>query len=398
MASKTTPSSVTSWCATDGGALAPPGVRVERIAVVAGGVRLTWSDGHEGRFEGIWLRDNCLCEGCRHPTTNQRVRDVVSLPERPVPMRIGPSPDGGLRVTWSDPEGSHPSRYPAAWLRAHCPCDACRAARRPRLRLWDASLPVPDVPYLALGDPGGERAFLEHLRDLGFVRLRDVPDERGMVARVAERFGHVRTTNYGRVFDVETVPDADHLAYTGVALALHTDNPYRSPAPGIQLLHCLESDLDGGDTLLADGFRAAYALRDEQPEAFEVLARVPVAFRYRAKTVDLRHHRPLIELDPEGAVAAVYFNDRSMAPLDAARADVVPFYAAYRAFARRLTAPEAVLSFRLEPGDLLVFDNQRVLHGRTALSGKGRRLLQGCYADRDAFESRLRRLVAGLGR
>jgi gamma-butyrobetaine dioxygenase len=41
----------------------------------------------------------------------------------------------------------------------------------------------------------------------------------------------------------------------------HTDNPYRDPVPTVQLLHCLRTSEDGGDTGLVDGFAAAAALR-----------------------------------------------------------------------------------------------------------------------------------------
>lgn len=54
--------------------------------------------------------------------------------------------------------------------------------------------------------------------------------------------------------------------------------------------------------------------------------------------------------------------------------------------------------FHLDPGDVAVFDNLRVLHARTAFAGEGVRRLQGCYADRDALFSRLGVLArAGAG-
>ena len=60
-----------------------------------------------------------------------------------------------------------------------------------------------------------------------------------MVAAVAETFGYVRETNYGRVFDVRVEAAPANLASTGLALRPHTDNPYRDPVPTVQLLHCL---------------------------------------------------------------------------------------------------------------------------------------------------------------
>ena len=65
------------------------------------------------------------------------------------------------------------------------------------------------------------------------------------------------------------------------------------------------------------------------------------------------------------------------------------FYAAYRRWATLLARPERTLTLPLRPGDCLVFDNTRILHGRTAFTGAGQRLLQGCYADLDGLASSL---------
>ena len=48
------------------------------------------------------------------------------------------------------------------------------------------------------------------------------------------------------LFNVKSVRRASDLAYTSCALSAHTDNPYRRPIPGIQLLHCLKNDSVGG--------------------------------------------------------------------------------------------------------------------------------------------------------
>jgi len=41
----------------------------------------------------------------------------------------------------------------------------------------------------------------------------------------------------------------------------------------------------------------------------------------------------------------------------------------------------------------VVFDNRRVLHGRTEFEPNGHRHLRGCYVDRTEFQSRLRVLA-----
>ena len=71
-----------------------------------------------------------------------------------------------------------------------------------------------------------------------------------------------------------------NLAYTGLALQAHTDNPYRDPVPTIQVLYCLESSAPGGDNVLVDGFMAATTLRKESPQGFDLLSRYCARFEY----------------------------------------------------------------------------------------------------------------------
>ena len=100
-----------------------------------------------------------------------------------------------------------------------------------------------------LDRPNGRSDRIRALADVlrrGFVLLRDVQAEPGMVLEVAASFGFVRETNYGRLFDVRVEPEPGNLAFTSRAILPHTDNPYRDPAPTVQLLHCLRTAVKGG--------------------------------------------------------------------------------------------------------------------------------------------------------
>jgi len=51
------------------------------------------------------------------------------------------------------------------------------------------------------------------------------------------------------------------------------------------------------------------------------------------------------------------------------------------------------IEFKLEPKDLIMMDNYRLLHGRTAYEiNEGNRFLQGCYIDYDSTEGKLKHL------
>ena len=209
--------------------------------------------------------------------------------------------------------------------------------------------------------------------------------------RVVALFGYVRETNYGRHFEVRTTVNPTNLAYTGLGLQAHTDNPYRDPVPSIQVLYCLESSAAGGENMVVDGFRAAERLRDENREWFDVLTRHCARFEYAGEAgVVLRSRRPMIELAPDGELIAVRFNNRSAAAItDVPFDEMETYYAAYRRFGEIIDDPGMEVTFRLNPGECFVVDNTRVLHARKGYSGAGTRWLQGCYADKDGLLSKL---------
>jgi gamma-butyrobetaine dioxygenase len=115
-----------------------------------------------------------------------------------------------------------------------------------------------------------------------------------------------------------------------------------------------------------------------------------VPFHYRSKNAELYAERPLIELDAGGRLIAINYNNRSIAPLNIAVEDIEAFYCAYRAFALELREPRYSLRTKLQDGMLVVFDNRRTLHGRTAYASANQlRHLQGCYLTRDSVLSEL---------
>jgi gamma-butyrobetaine dioxygenase len=348
-----------------------------------------WPDGHESIFESIWLLDNSPEH--RDDRTGQRLVDVADLPEDPQISNAG-FDDGWIEVAWAG-IGKR-SRFSAQWLEERCNCNEhiCSSGRRTlELTLWRAQ----DCGRFCTMD---YREFCESITasvdwlraaaSWGIAFLRRVPCEEGEVLRAASFIGWVRETNYGRVFDVAVSPRPNNLAYTNTALGLHTDNPYRDPVPGLQILHCLKAGA-GGESLFADGFAVAETLRQTDRPAFDLIAGTEVEFRFADAGTELTASRPLIHLHRDGTIAAVHYNSRSIAPLKLAAGDMASFYQAYRQFARLLRDPRFEARIRLEPGDLVLLDNRRVLHGRTAFSSSEPRLLQGCYLEHDGLASNL---------
>jgi [2-(trimethylamino)ethyl]phosphonate dioxygenase len=289
--------------------------RILDLALAGRDLAIRWADGHASRFHAIWLRDGCLCPACAHPGTGQRLLETAAIPDGVALASARLTPGGDIEATWAS--DGHPSLYPAAWLRRHCYCDADRPGgrRRPSWRA-EGRPGLPEARHADVAaDPSALRDWLAAIDAYGFALLRGVPTVPGEVCRVAELFGYVRETNYGRLFDVRSVLNPNNLAYTGLGLSCHTDNPYRDPVPTLQLLHCLSSSAEGGDSALVDGFEVAERLRATRPDQFDLLARLPVRFRFRDAEAELTAEHPVITLDARGEVAAIRLNNRAKAPL-----------------------------------------------------------------------------------
>lgn len=358
-------------------------------------VMLYWSDGRVSRFHALWLRDNCPCPQCRHPQALERTYMFV---DHGTPRIATAELDGGgnLLVRFESTEGTHGSAYSAAWLRTHCPSAPARAERNRKPHLWTAAeirdLPVVDFSDYMTSD-GGLRAWIEALLSWGIVLMRNAPAEPGRLLEIARHAGPVRPSNFGEYYDVVSMPNPNASAYTAMALELHTDLANWRWPPDYQLLFCVRNDAVGGGSVLADGFKVAEDLRNEDPEAFRLLTEHAVKFRFHDQACDIAAAAPTIALNGFGDIERIRFNNWLRATLEIPEDVMAPFYDALGAFWRRLREPHYHLTLRLAAGEMLAYDNRRVLHGRESFDpNTGHRHLQGCYITEDDVVSRLRLL------
>ena len=121
---------------------------------------------------------------------------------------------------------------------------------------------------------------------------------------------------------------------------------------------------------------------------------MPIPFRFHDGEADIRVHEPVITLDAKGEVIEIRYNAHLAAIFDMSP-DIMPaYYRAYRAYMAKTRDPKYRLTLKLKAGEMVVFDNRRVLHGRDAFDpSTGYRHLHGCYVDRGEFSSRLRLLA-----
>ncbi|WP_239495285.1 TauD/TfdA family dioxygenase [Salinicola halophilus] len=356
-------------------------------------VVVRWANGDTGEFPQMWLRDHCACAECRHPMTRERLYKLMDDPlwarlaEQDGLTRIDIEADR-LVLVWAD---GHVSRFDAGWLHQRRPGQAL-ASLLPPARAWRERFQPERVDYTEFteSDAGRAQWVTAVLRD-GLALLDDGPRELETVSRIAERIGPMRSTNFGGRFDVQSKPNPNNAAFTAIGLELHTDLPNWRQPPDIQLLYCLENAAEGGESSFTDGFAAAEALRERAPKAFEILAHTPIDFRFQDEGHDIAVHEPIIDLDADGHPREIRFNNWIRDTLSLPADQMEAWYAAYREFWQELRDPARRVELSLAPGQMVAFDNRRVLHGRNAFDpNTGKRHLQGLYLDRDMLESHLR--------
>lgn len=367
-------------------------MKISALEVRPDALLATWSKTGPVTYPTLWLRDNC--PSAFHPQTEERVLDLLSLDAQPVLVNAEHTGEGVV-LHYAD---GHVSHLPMSLLSAHRPGRKATDPAAIKPHLWRDDLTPASLPRYAaaqiLESDCALRAWMQDTAAYGLSIVDRLDDRVDAGIEVACKIGFLRETNFGMTFEVVSKPDPNNLAYTAVTLPLHTDLPNQEVPPGFQFLHCIANEAAGGGSLFADGFALAEDLRARDPEAFRLLSEVAIPFRFHDRDADIRTHAPVITLDRAGKVSEIRWNAHIADTFDMP-ADIMPaYYRAYRAFMAMTRDPAYQLTFKLAAGEMIVFDNRRVLHGREAFDpSTGFRHLHGCYVDRGEFNSRLRLLA-----
>lgn len=357
-------------------------------------LHLAFADGGEARYPLIWLRDNC--PSGFHPSTEERMADLLAMPEAPE-ARAAAIDGAAAEILWAD---GHASRFPLAWLTAHRPGRAAADPADLPPKRWEGGFAPPRHRAEAiLTSDAALGVWLADLSQYGLAIVEGIAGgaEAGMA--VAERIGFLRQTNFGTTFEVVNKPDPNNLAYTAQALPLHTDLPNQEMPPGFQFLHCIANGATGGGSVFADGFALAAAMAARDPAGYRLLVETPIPFRFHDAGCDIRTMSPVIVTDGgavRDVVTEIRYNAHIAGVFDMAPERVTPYYRAYRAFMAVTRDPAFQVTLRLAAGEMVAFDNRRILHGREAFDpASGHRYLHGCYVDRGEVRSRIRVLARG---
>jgi len=366
-------------------------MRIESIDSQPGLLVVRWSDGLQSRYPYLWLRDND--PSAFDPETQERIFDLLSVAQDLIPRDASLTDQGTvLRLSW--PDRDEASRFDAAWLRARRPGEVWGATDVVARDAWgsemQAALPRFDASEI-VADKTVMLDFLHSLMRTGLTIVAGLDDDENAGIDFARSLGPIRNSNFGETFNVCSKPNPINLAYTSHYLPLHTDLPNQEIPPGFQFLHCLVSDAEGGESIFCDGLKIASDLQHQDPEAFRLLSEVPIPYRFHDNDTDIIRHRPVFDVADDGALEVIAFNPHLAATFDMNAEVLAHYYPAYRAMMAMTRQAAYIVETRLQPGEMVIFDNRRVLHGRARFDPQtGTRHLRGCYVDHHDINSKIR--------
>lgn len=349
-----------------------------------------------------YLRDACICPSCKDPLNKSRSFRTSDIPKdiRPKWVRWGGS---DLSIRWTNDIPGSPSDHTSVWSYDFLkqpiadPHDQ-RFSNAPLI--WSNQKMTSHQHWVSFKDYVNNdfefSAAMYNLKRMGLIFLKDIPNSREMLEKIATRMGPLRNTFYGSTFDVRTVPKANNVAYTNQFLGFHMDLMYMTEPPGYQLLHCLENSCSGGESLFADAFRAAAVMREEHQEQYKLLSEQCLGYEYNHEHNIYYNERPIFELDSKTKdVLHVNYSPpfQSVIPSpDGKNHDpryVRKLVEALDLFAKVLESEKSLFEMKLKPGMCVIFNNRRIVHARRQFNtSEGSRWLVGGYVDTDALLSR----------
>jgi len=355
-----------------------------------------WGDGVELQAFSLWLWENAVGDGGVDLATREGLVDPA---EHNLALGIDSaeiSDDGAIEVSFSS---GVTSRFHPGWLRHVADGHHLATSWLPQTTVWttaDLAAPPTHSGPAVLANDEAFRNWINDLVRFGISRLRGLADDPNVNVALAKKIGAIRDTNFGPTWDVKAdidlagSADTNSTANTNLRLGPHTDLPTRETPPGFQFLHCYKNEATGGESTIADGAAVVAALKREHPEHYEALTTLKWVFFNRGPGIDHRWSGPFIDLGVAGAPLTLraFYPVRGFPDMDVA--DMPRAYAALQRFSEMAASDQFQMSYPFEPGDMIGFDNRRILHGRAPFAAGGLRHLRGMYLDHDEIYSATR--------
>ena len=355
---------------------------IENIKILPDSLHVKFTNNIDDNFPNIWLRDHAKDDENWDQRSHQSKTITAKLDTNLFIKEASVRENGNcVNILWSDSEKM--IKYSTEFLQKNL---IKKDTTHQKFSLWK-SKDINDQVYLNYNDvvsDDGFKFFLKNLYEYGFCVVTNCKTNMETVDVIANKIGYVRQSIFGGLWEFESNAEMADSAYTQEELRPHTDSTYSKDAPGLQLLLCCDYDATGGESIMVDGFKIAETLK-KQKEIFEILSNVEVPGKYVGDGVILEARRPIFRHNSKNELTQVSFNNYDRAEFRMENELMLKFYEAIKQFDNLANNIEYQWRHILKPGELLIFNNWRVLHGRGSFQGK--RKMAGCYINMEDFES-----------
>jgi trimethyllysine dioxygenase len=234
--------------------------------------------------------------------------------------------------------------------------------------------------------------------------VNDCPPTPSATQSLLERIAFIQKTHYGGFWDFASSSTPTDTAYTNQPLAVHNDTTYLSHPCGLQMFHLLShTEGSGGESLFVDGYAAATHLLATEPSHYHTLHTQKVHSHASGNREVGELQNNLVGLGGIQVLSGEVLREmgrfeKGMSPSDTRyklKRTITPtairwnnedrdihtfqslnslerWYRAAREWTKILKMKQFEMKVQLKPGQPIIFDNWRYLHGRTGFSGKRR--------------------------
>lgn len=352
---------------------------------------LTVSFEHKQKFfSWFWLRDHAQNPSSFHQYAKQRLVETGKLGQ--VNEATCKIIDDGSGITLSWPDVDEFVQFTADFLGLVNKPDLLYDVIGHDQEFWDAKkAPKLLHQYDCSSILGSDTIFhdmLESIRLHGMAKVNNIPLDILSAREIMERIGYIRSSIFGDMWELQANGKMDDTGSTSLNISPHTDGTYNHDSPGVMSLFCLKYNAIGGDNILVDGYNILEKIRKTVPKAFELLSTVSIPGQYIGDGAYLCAQRPVARIDENGRFIQISYNNHDRAPFHLPSKQMDELYSALSIFDKMINDQANQFSFALRPGEMIIFDNWRLLHGRKYFTGE--RHMVGCYINREDFESCLR--------
>ena len=353
------------------------GTKVLEQAVV-----VQMDNGAEYSLPHLWLRDNCPCDDCRVPQTQEKRFILSDVSADISPTEVQASADQ-LRIIWPDNHLSQFSLAEIIALTQHSPIYQ---------QSWPDGFRPKEYNWAQFNQSGAQtiEALTEFMRT-GAIVVTQAPQDPATLELLAPVLGPIRELLFDRIHNVSVEGHVYNIAHTSLGLPPHNDFASYSFPPSVQALHMLHNETPGGESIVVDGWAVLEQLRAEHPTYLASLCEFAVPFREFDQDNETYAVAPMVRCDSQGNIISLRFSNQVMQMMDPTQPGLEAFYRAYHELCRRITDPQssARSTFRLEGGQILLVAAHRVLHARESFTPLGKRHLQDAYFELDNVANKL---------